>query len=198
MTSCSASPTETVAPNGDNADIYYGGIHEVQSSLEGYYNYLETYQKQIPEAFVHLENLPELGTFNGFVPTLDFPNRYQYSFADKGGKSLYVVITHLSSSNDGSLSTSEHNIATVSKDMTSMRKKPSSETKSVIVHNGVEYYYNARGKLGWIIWNDGEIQYKVSGQVSTYSNPIYLNLISLGKTEASAALAEFKQALNSK
>jgi len=204
MTSCSASPTETVAPNGDNALISYGGILAVQHSLDEYTKYLETYQKQIPEDFVHWDNIPNLGTFLLFVPELDSLNRYHYTIEDQKGKELLLEISHFSDSSNN-ITTENYKLISVTDDMTSMLNAPCKE-KSVIVRNGMEYHYSALGKISSLVWYQNDIRFELYGQYGSFEGAfaspdgcfdIY-RLFSINETQANAALEEFNQVLNGK
>jgi len=202
LAGCSATPDTTQANTDGFANISFGHFYEVQDSEAGYHNYLEKYQKQIREDFVHLDDLPPLGSFTGFVPIpFEFPNQYKYSFCDDGERDIYLTITHLSDNSSGSASTSEYSLATVTDDMTSMMKKSASKTESVINRNGLEYYYSVKGELSRIAWCSDGIQYKINGQLhhrGVYNNSLFKRLISIDETEANAAFEEIKQALNSK
>jgi len=203
MTSCSASPTETVASNGDNALISYGGIREVQLSLDKYAEYLKTYQKLIPENFVHWDNIPNLGTFCLFVP-IDFPKCYSYTILDQKEKELQLEISHFSG-NSNNITTENYKLISVTKDMTSMLNAPCKE-KSVIVRNGMEYHYNALGIISSLVWYQNDIRFELYGQFGSFEGAfasptgcfdIY-RLFSINETEANAALEEFNQVLNGK
>jgi hypothetical protein len=182
----------------------YGGAYQIVYTVDEYNQYLATYRQSLPKDFVHLNNVPKLGSFSSFcVMKSDFPYRYVYSFCDSNGFSMNLYITHTTGKPDISImQPSEYTEAVYTTKMKSMVSRGvKSDTETVIIREGVEYYYGVNGGLKNIVVNADGIQFKLGGQFShrgkQYNNSICQRLFLTSTKNIISARDEIMQAVKS-
>ena len=159
----------------------------------------------LPQDFRYLEDIPNFSDSIGFVPSSEhFPNVYEYTFFDAEMDEIDITITHPGATSPHATYFDPNKYASesITDDMTTMEHKVASNTLTVIERSGMNYYYNERGSLSWIVLNVNGYEYFISGHFDRFDTPDgYIdinNLLSVNEETANATITEIKQILNAK
>jgi len=200
MTACTSAQPQGSQSSGDISGL----IQQIACvTLEEFEAYLSG--KQIPDNFIHWNQISKFGAAIYFMPTSDFPERYIYIIKESvpvgpDTQSMTVEITHTENRN---LPTStKYEVMTVTSDMEDLRIAYCDEV-SVIIRNGIQYLYHPLvgakpgdpAGLNTITWYENGVKLRLYGDIQTFNSPLMNKLLSVSETEATEAVKEIKEYL---
>lgn len=201
LTACdspSAEPSETTAPTTPTTSepdihISYAPLLFYAEEYDAYLEHFRT-DSNVPDNFIHYDNLRDLGSFSMFCNLVYHPNNsyewYYYLITDSVGNELSVSIYHRKPNSYSA------NIPTEAINSQDMRNLLDENAGYRYIHNGIVYYYRS-GKLENISWDIDGITFRLSMSSPQYfsdvseTHPIIQAFLSLDTAdEAVARFAE--------
>ena len=147
----------------DVEDLSYGatgdiGVERPTKAFVNYGDYLDFLAEADHNSkTIEYEKLKAIGKFRSFVLLSDDFSQYMYSFDDGSGFTVYLTVTDTAVRKD----TNNYNIIDPSDYGTHLRALRS-DASGLRYIGDTEYMY-VNGKLLWIGWDDGDIQFRLSG-----------------------------------